>query len=73
MDCVVNQSGTLAEPIPPWEHARSDGCQLDMVYPGLDEDYGKAMQKGQVWTANFDIIRMGIVVSERKCFMGQFS
>jgi hypothetical protein len=49
--------GVARRPKGNWRHYRSDGCQLGMIYPGIDAP-GVPMQKGQHWVANFDLSGM---------------
>ena len=54
---VVGVRGELKEP---WRIVRLDACQAHLVYPGVDDDMGKPMQKGQVWISNFDLSAMAL-------------
>ncbi len=49
--------GTLERPLGPWRHVRSDGCQMGLVFQGINEpeSLGKPMQKGQLWSSTFDL------------------
>jgi hypothetical protein len=63
-----NPAGSLLQTLPAWQKVfgrppeykgrwrcwSSDGCQLGMVYPGVD-DPGRPMRKTQEWGANFDL------------------
>ena len=44
-------------PKPGWAFYRSEGCQLQVVYPGKD-DPGRPMQKACLWIANFNLSAM---------------
>ena len=63
LDSVVALQGTIDEPKLPWRHVRSDGCQLNLAYEGLEhggKEYGMPMEKGQIWTSNFCLSRLGL-------------
>jgi hypothetical protein len=49
--------GTPDTVVEPWRYYTSHGCQLHMVYPGVDNP-GAPMHKGQDWMANFSLERM---------------
>jgi len=40
---------------------------MGVVYEGMDDDQGKAMQKGQIWTANFDLSLMSVRCRTADC------
>ena len=53
--CAVQVFGTLLHPMKPWAFVRTDGCQYGMVSQAVDDgSYGMAVEKGQLWLANFD-------------------
>lgn len=54
--------GTLEAPRFPERHLRSDGCQLGLVFRGVNEpkSLGKPMQKGQLWSSTFDLSRLSL-------------
>jgi len=54
--------GTLERPLYPWRHVRSDGCQMGLVFQGVNEpsSYGMPMQKGQIWTSTFCLSRLAL-------------
>ena len=54
--------GSLDKPLGPWRHVRNDGCQLGLVFQGINEpeSFGMPMQKGQLWTSAFSLSRLAL-------------
>ena len=59
---AVRTFGSLDKPLGPWRHVRSDGCQLGLVFQGINEpeSFGMPMQKGQLWTSTFSLSRLAL-------------
>ena len=53
----VKTFGTMGDPKPGWYFYRSEGCQLKVAYPGI-EDPGRPIQKATFWLTNLDLSSM---------------
>ena len=66
---IIAFCGSPATPKPGWSFYQSDGCQLQVVYPG-DDNPGQPIQKSTYWIANFDLSSLELRCRHPNALMG---
>ena len=61
--------GTMNDPKPGWYFYQSEGCQMQVLYPGV-EDPGRPIHKATFWLTNFDLSNMELRCRKPKALLG---